>query len=297
MTVDTRLRRTILYPHSSTTWFSFDAPVSSDFDHLAATWHEHPTGTACAAVADSYRKRNQLAEASALALQCVERWPEFLPGHLVLARVRRDTGEFPGAERALLAALATDPAHPVVLRELAALADARGNVADGKAWRQLGEAAAEPNPVGLPAFLAGPAFMGDEPDSASDDARLDEDPGDPGEEVFTESLAALYQAQGHLERAAEVYSVLAERTPHNAVLASRRDALIGDIARQRPRPYDSRVSGGAAVGQWLRGIAVTPARRRPEPEAGYDAFFRSAPTREAPEDFEAFQNWLKGLGR
>ncbi len=277
---------------------TFPNPMSTaEFDHLVATWADQSTGTVCAAVAERYRKEGRLPDALSLADECVHRWPEYLPGHLVRGLTIRDQGDLSAADAALLAALAIDPSHPVVLEELAHIAELRGARADASAWQQLRDASAEPAPPGLPGFLASPAYQDSVADMHRFDGSFEEDFEEPSDELLTESLAALYQAQGHLERAAEVYSVLASRTPDNPTLAQRRDAIQEEMARSRPRPYDARQSGGAPLGRWLRTIAIGRPQSDATPRGGYDAFYQTAPVREPTEDLAAFQNWLKGLGR
>ncbi len=273
-------------------------PENADLLHLIATWRTHPTGTAGAAVAEWYRMQGALVEAGDIAEACLDAWPDSLPARLVLARICRDSGDTDRAAALLGTALGVDASHPVVLGDLAALAETTGHPADARAWRQLVDAATEPTLPDLPAFLAGPTIgMVDEGDGP-ELADLVLEPGDPGAEVLSESLAALYQAQGHLERAAEVYEALAERDPGHADLAQRRDQLRAELAARRPRPHDARESGGLSVADWLHQLALTGPPSAPGARAAYDDFFLpSTPRRGGTDDLEAFQQWLKELGR
>lgn len=261
-----------------------------DLDHLAARWAEHPEGTAFAALADGLRKRGVAEEAEAVVRRGLARHPEHLPGHLVLAALRRDAGDAAGAERALQEALRLDPAHPVVLAALADLAEAAGRTGEARAWREA-ERAAVPDGSEPPTDASA--------DFAWDEAvPSDEEEGGEGEHdlPLTESLAALYHRQGHLERAAEVYEALARRRPDDPSLAARRDEVRAELGATRPRPFSAVESGGVPLTAWLARVAAD----QPAPGAatGFDAFYQAPPA--APrgaEDLDAFQHWLRGLGR
>jgi hypothetical protein len=115
--------------------------------------------------------------------------------------------------------------------------------------------------------------------------------------LVTESLARLYQQQGHLERAAEAFRTLADRHPGQAGYASEAEALERELSARRPRPYDVAASGGTALGDWLARVASSAPPTAPT-TPGFDAFYQ--PPLPAPRDtadFESFQAWLKGLGR
>ena len=254
-----------------------------DLVHLAAHWAEHPDGRGFAALADGLRKRGSAEEALEVATAGVARNPRFLPGHLVIARLKMDAGEFVAAEVALKEALRLDPAHPVVLEGLAEASEARGDLAAGRAWREALDAA-------LPG--ADDTADADEPDTMLDAFMPDDDVN--VDLPLSESLAALYERQGHLDRAHEAYAALATRSPGNASLVARRDAIAAQLAARRPLPFDARVSGGRPLGDWLASVAA--AAPAPGAPAGYDAFFEAEPPPpEQSTDFEAFQSWLKGL--
>jgi hypothetical protein len=115
--------------------------------------------------------------------------------------------------------------------------------------------------------------------------------------IVTESLAALYHRQGHLEEALSAYAELAARDPSNDTIAARREAVRRELVAHRPLPFDSRASGGESVAAWLGRLAAA----RPRPGAGpaaFDAFFEPPPAPpDATADFDAFQRWLQELSR
>jgi tetratricopeptide (TPR) repeat protein len=279
-------------------------PYSPELDHLAARWADAPDGTAFAALADGLRKAGALAEAEAVALVGLERHPALIPGLLALARIRDAQGDRAAAEVALHRALGQDPSHPVVLEALADLAAASGHPDSAMAWSAVQAAAAEgpdadrgvvpvEDPFGAEEgsadaeWLAGALWGEDEGEPLPDDAP----------ELVTESLARLYQHQGHLDRAAAAFRTLADRHPDHPVYAQQADALERELVARRPRPYAATESGGVALGAWLAGVAAAlpPA---PVQEPGFDAFFEPPlPAVRDTADFAAFQDWLRGLGR
>lgn len=242
-------------------------------DALVRRWADQPSAPVFAALADGLRKRGALAEAADVISAGLERFPGWVPGVLVGVRVAVAQGDLPWAETALRGVLEADPGHPVA-RELAR----------SVAPRLLSE---EPEPAGP---LAAPPPRDDDEGAEAGHA---EEPA-PGEFV-TESLAALYHRQGHLEQALAAYRALAERDGGNALAAERRDAIAAELRQHEPIPLDARRSGGRAVGDWLR--AVASARPAPgRPTASFDAFYEAPPApRAATSDFDAFQRWLKEL--
>ncbi len=258
--------------------------LGPDLDHLAAQWADHPDGLAFAALAEGLRKCGSHTEALAVVTAGLERNPGHLPAFMALSRVHADAGRLAEAEDALREALRLDPAHPGVLDALADVSDHRGDTAAARAWREALAAALPDESVGAD----------DEPEDDTGAETLTED---GAELLLSESLAALYARQGHLDRAHQLYAALARRDPSNDLLSSTRDALGAELAASRPLPYDARLSGGVSLRDLLASIAV--AESDPVvPRAGYDAFFRTevAPTDETA-DMEAFQSWLKGLPR
>lgn len=248
-----------------------------DLTHLAARCAEHPDRLAFAALAEGLRKRGDHAQARATVEAGLVRHPDHLPALLVLARIMIDAGDHVAAQAALHRALRIDPSHPVVLETLADATRTGGDLAASRAWQEA-----------LDASLPEAEEQGDE---ESSDAVVGE------EMLLSESLAALYRRQGHLDRAREVYAALSARDPGNQGLAAERDALDAEIATSRPLPFDARISGGTSLGEWL-GALTRAEVARPPAITGYDAFVATGPPAERDmSDFDAFQSWLKGLPR
>ena len=258
-------------------------PYGIELNRLAALWAEQPTNTCFAALAEALRKRGALVDAAAVAAAGVAAQPDYLPGHVVRARILCDQHQWEAAEAELRAALLLDATHPVVLDARAALE------------RQVAFAAPDA-PTGGPA-------AGEPDDNLIDDMVYPDDesgattlPSD-AEPVLTESLAMLYRGQGHLARAVEVLDALVARTPDNAQLVARRDAVRAELDNASPRRYDGSGVGGRPVRQWLSSVATAAVRSAP-PASSLDAFFQvtTAPTSEAG-DLAAFQAWLRELDR
>lgn len=277
---------------------------SPELDHLASQWASAPDGTAFAALADGLRKAGALAEAEAIALVGLERHPDLIPGLIALARVRAAQGDLAGSEATLHRAFGRDPTHPVVLESLAAIAVASGNEESARAWAAVAEAAEATDAEPAPSDAADP-LLEDALQDGDDDAWLDEAVWGPDDvevapeapALVTESLARLYQHQGHLERAAEAFRTLAVRHPEHTAYAREADALEREVTSRRPRPYDVAASGGTALGDWLAKVAAA-APPRPAGAPGFDAFYQAPmPAPRDTADFESFQDWLKGLGR
>jgi tetratricopeptide (TPR) repeat protein len=244
----------------------------SALDDLAAQWVAAPSPTRCAALADALAKRGEMREARRLVAEGLSRYPGFVPALLVSARIALASGDRAGLTDALEAALQADPEHPFT-RELVEahapeLVDRR---AGGESVVYATEADIEE------------VATADVEASAA---------------MVTESLAALYRRQGHLEAARQAYAELVARDPDNTDLAGRYLAVQEEIAATRPLPFDAREAGGVAVRDWLARLSnATPRSARPS-AASYDAFFEAPPAPpSATADFDAFQRWLGELQR
>lgn len=240
-------------------------------DTLAARWSSEPDPTTAAALADGLRKRGELAQARALLEQAADAFPGRFQVLLTRARVAQAQGDRVQVARDLASVLAVDPAHPVA-RALAGVA----------APDVLAAVDAEP---------------GDDGPVAEPFAEDDGDDDAPPPILVTESLAALYHRQGHLELAAAAYRELLDRNPGDAALAARHEAVRRELAGSRPIPFDARESGGESAAAWIARVTSAKAVVA-RPSDGFDAFYEppAAPVQPA-DDFDAFQRWLRELDR
>jgi tetratricopeptide (TPR) repeat protein len=133
-----------------------------------------PEGRAFAPLADAYRRKGDLSEATSLVEDGLARLPDFTPGHLIAARISRARGDLEEARSALDRVLELDGHNVLALLERAELArdtgDAEGAMSD---LRQLLEL--EPGHMGARAALdrleasEGPEV---EPDSFESDVEV-----------------------------------------------------------------------------------------------------------------------------
>lgn len=261
-----------------------------ELDRLAARWADQPTSTCFAPLAEGLRKSGALQEAATIAVRGAALRPDYLPGHLVLARIYRDQQQWRAADAELRAALAIDADHPVVLDALDELALRSGITATAASVTTDAAQVAVEAPQtdvadGESADLEFGDEIADEAASGSDDL------------VVTESLAMLYWGQGHHQQAIAAFDALIRRNPANLDLVARRDAVRAEGDASRPTPYDAAQSGGPAVRDWLASLAAvtTPA---PPPISSFDAFYQTSATAASePNDLAAFQAWLRELGR
>lgn len=273
----------------------------SSLEALAARWAARPESGVFAALAEGLAKRGDLAEAARVVAAGLARYPGHAAGLVVQAKVALAAGDRPLAVRALAVLLERDPGHPVALEMMAAARPeasvAAPQAAPPEAQEAVGAAAATDLPRPDPAPLPQP-----EEEVAAAVAPSAPPPAEPeGEDeappIITESLAALYHRQGHLEEALAAYAELAARDPSNDSVAARHEAVRRELVAQRPLPFDARESGGRSVAAWLGGVAA----RRPaagRTEASFDAFYEPPPApADATADFDAFQRWLEELAR
>lgn len=241
-------------------------------DALAARWASEPDPTTAAALADGLRKRGELAQARALLEQAADAFPGRLQVLLTRARVAQAQGDRVQVARDLASVLAVDPTHPVARAHAAVAAPDVLAAVDAVPD-------ADDHPVGEPL----------------DGGEGDDDASPPI--LVTESLAALYHRQGHLELAAAAYRELLDRNPGDAQLAARHEAVRRELAGSRPIPFDARESGGESAAAWMARVTSAKAVAT-RPSDGFDAFYEPprAPAQPA-EDFDAFQRWLRELDR
>lgn len=306
----------------------------SSLEALAARWAARPEPGVFAALAEGLAKRGDLAEAGRVVAAGLARYPGHIAGLLVQARVALAAGDRPLAQHALAVLLERDPGHPVAAEMLAAVGPTRAQ--ETPPVPAAVEAGATPPPAAM-GHDAAPVPSDDEsegsvppaaevpeaapapPPPAGDAAAspLDQDataeagraaspplPDATAEEeeappIITESLAALYHRQGHLEEALAAYAELAARDPSNDSVAARHEAIRRELVAQRPLPFDARESGGRSVAAWLGAVAAArPAAGRGGGEASFDAFYEPPPApADATADFDAFQRWLEELSR
>lgn len=208
-------------------------------------WSERdPDGHVFAPLADAQRRAGRLDEATELVEDGLSRLPEFVPGHLVCARILRDGGDAEGASAAYRRALELDPENVIALREAAGVAEELDRT--GRAlelWHRL--VRLEPEDPDLREHVRelkrrhfgveAPAerkAVDSEGEEAADEG--EEADRDDGTEVYTRTMGDLYARQGLVERAAAIYRQLVERHPDDRELRSRLAELESAAAEDEP---------------------------------------------------------------
>ncbi|MEO8453341.1 MAG: hypothetical protein ABI647_26370 [Gemmatimonadota bacterium] len=259
------------------------APLPIELRRLEALLAADPADSCFAALAEALRKMGSLDEAARVASTGTAARPEFLPGHLVRARIMSDVQDWDGAAAEIGLALSLDASHPGALLARDAAEAPRASAVE---------------PTAAPAPSPAKPDLEDAEDLMYDDA-IEEAEASVGvnEPLMTESLAMIYRGQGHLAEAVDVLDALVARAPRNAALVARRDAWRAELELAAPRPYDATRSGGRPVREWLASVA-TAAAPTPPPASSFDAFFQSpTPAAASDGDLAAFQAWLRELER
>lgn len=211
-----------------------------------------PSGRAFAPLADAYRRAGELDEAAELVEEGVSRLPEYVPGHLVAARILRDRGDRTGAAAAYERVLELDPENLEALRGAARLREEAGRTGEAlELWQRL--LRAEPDDLALTEHVRDVKrrhFGLDGPEEASvrNGGSGEADAGggdDESEELYTRTMAELYARQGLPERALAVYRKLVDAEPDDAELRSRLEELEREVAE---RSDEAEAPSGAESG-------------------------------------------------
>jgi len=147
-------------------------------------YRQQPDSLVFARLADAYRKAGQPDQALAVLEEGLARHPDYPSGHIVRARALRDLGRMDETLESFRRVLELDGANLVAIRELAGLAEERGDVEESLHWyrrlaqidptdadierrvSELEEAAytSAASALGEPEAPAGVALEADEPD-------------------------------------------------------------------------------------------------------------------------------------
>jgi predicted regulator of Ras-like GTPase activity (Roadblock/LC7/MglB family) len=83
---------------------------------------EPPRAPSFAELAESYRRKDLLEEATAVCEQGLHDWPSYVSGYIVMARIHRDAGALESAEVSARKALELDPMNAIALTLMGDLA-------------------------------------------------------------------------------------------------------------------------------------------------------------------------------
>ena len=117
-----------------------DSPASDEIRRFEEQYRRQPDSLVFARLADAHRKAGQPEKALAILAEGLIRHPDYPSGHIVRARALRDMGRMDEALESFRRVLELDGANLVAIRELARLADERGDTDESRHWyERLGQ--------------------------------------------------------------------------------------------------------------------------------------------------------------
>lgn len=117
-----------------------DSPASEEIRRFEEQYRRQPESLVFARLADAYRKAGQPEKALAILEEGLLRHPDYPSGHIVRARALRDMGKMDETLESFRQVLELDAANLVAIRELAGLADERGDTGEARHWyERLGQ--------------------------------------------------------------------------------------------------------------------------------------------------------------
>jgi tetratricopeptide (TPR) repeat protein len=177
-------------------------------DRLRDSWARSPGSLAFVPLAEALRRRGDLDEAIQVSRAGLDHRPNHSSGHLVLGRCLFDKGDLSEAIREFEEVVSLDSKNALALRLL-------GLALKGKGWGR----AVEPE--------AGPAAARSAESRAT---RVGgEELGDI--EFFTRTMAEIFERQGFLRKALEVYQRLAATHPERTDLQERIQAIEASLEK------------------------------------------------------------------
>lgn len=174
-------------------------------DRLRAAWDKDRGSLAFVSLGEALRRRGDLEEAIQICRTGLDQRPNHSSGHLVLGRCFFDKGELSQAIREFEEVVSLDSRNALALRLLGLALKAKG-------WSAPAAAAA------TPAATVRPERRED-----SDRRALPEELVEI--EFFTETMAGIFERQGFLRKALEVYQRLAAAHPDRPNFRERIEAL------------------------------------------------------------------------
>ena len=117
-----------------------DSPSSEEIRRFEEQYRRQPESLVFARLADAYRKAGHPEKALAILEEGLIRHPDYPSGHIVRARALRDMGKMAETLESFRRVLELDGANLVAIRELAGLADERGDTGEARHWyERLGQ--------------------------------------------------------------------------------------------------------------------------------------------------------------
>jgi len=111
-----------------------DSPASDEIQRFEEQYRRQPESLVFARLADAYRKAGDPERALTVLEDGLLRHPDYPSGHIVRARALRDLGRVDETLQSFRRVLELDAANLVAIRELAGLADERGDIGEARHW-------------------------------------------------------------------------------------------------------------------------------------------------------------------
>jgi tetratricopeptide (TPR) repeat protein len=314
-------------------------PVTQqELDRLHTAWESAPESRSFAPLADAYHRAGRHEEAIELLHNGTARHPDYLSALVLLADCYEALGRVEEADVVFARVLSQESENVRALEHQAELSIQQGALGNASAlveklqqidpWdadirrlaARLQEVPRQPAPPAPPPPAApqpGPAAFGasvqpgppthEPPDVAIPDSTPDE--------LSTLTLAQIYESQGYLQKALNIYERLQRQHPDNVQVVQRleqlRRRLTGaDDSAQTELPAAPEVHP-AAGSEWrlldaqaLESMRQRPATPPPPPPAARAASPRpaddtvpGAQAADRDEDFQRFLRYVRSLGR
>lgn len=111
-----------------------DSPADEEIRRFEEQYRRQPESLVFARLADAYRKAGDPGKALEVLEDGLVRHPDYPSGHIVRARALRDLGRIEETLQSFRRVLELDAANLVAIRELAGLADERGDSDEARHW-------------------------------------------------------------------------------------------------------------------------------------------------------------------
>ena len=168
-------------------------------------------------LAEALLEREMYSEAIETCVNGLRLRPHDLRARVILGLSYLRTGELERAESELLKAKEMLEINTVTYRALAELYEEKGDLEQADRYRQLFESIHAPKPAGAEDEVV-----------EIESKPADEDVSEEDTEVATVTMAELYEEQGHLDKAAEVYRDILQTSPDTEGV----EAKLADVEKR-----------------------------------------------------------------
>ncbi|MBT8406617.1 MAG: tetratricopeptide repeat protein [Deltaproteobacteria bacterium] len=220
-----------------------------ELDLFQQMMSKDPSSQVYVYLAEALLEREMYGEAIETCFNGLRLRPHDLRARVILGLSYLRTGELERAENELLKAKEMLEINTVTYRALAELYDEKGDLEQSGRYRQLFEAIHPPETSEAEAEVA-----------ETESKPVDEEVPEEDTEVATVTMAELYEEQGHLDKAAEVYRNILETSPETEGV----EAKLADLEK---RITDAKVSSTllSILESWQSGLQERDTQEGSEP--------------------------------